>query len=102
MRFIVGKLTCDEMTALKKGDTIIAKMLLVPDDYQVFHYNTGDWIEVETEEGDRLWTEIRGMEVVEHPEHVIIMFTLAHNAQSGGPEDSDGGVQPPQRYSPPN
>jgi|SRR5690606_24418768 hypothetical protein len=76
MRFIVGKLTQDEMAALKKGDPVIAKMLLIPDDYKVFHYKTGDEIEVETEEGDRVWARIRGMEVIEDPQHVIIMFTL--------------------------
>jgi len=77
MRFIVGKLSSEEMQALKEGHTVITKMLLIPDDYRVFHYKTGDPIEVETEEGDRLWTRIQNLEVVEDPERVIIIFTLA-------------------------
>jgi len=76
MRFIVGKLTDEEMRILKRGESIISKLLLIPDDYRVFHYKEGDEIEAESQDGNRLWTEIRHMEIVEHKERVIIILTL--------------------------
>lgn len=76
MRFIIGKLTDEELLTLKQGDPLITKMLLIPDDYKVFHYAEGDEIEAETQDGNRIWTIIRHMETVELEDQVIIMFTL--------------------------
>lgn len=78
MRFIIGKLTDEELLTLKNGDPLITKMLLTPDDYNVFHYKEGDEIEAETQDGNRIWTIIRHMEIVELEDQVIIMFTLVH------------------------
>lgn len=79
MRFIIGKITEEEFRALKEGETIISKMLLTPDDYRIFHYKEGNEIEAETEDGNRIWTTIRNIEIVENPERVIIIFTLHHS-----------------------
>lgn len=76
MRFIVGKLSDEELLTLKRGESIISKMLLIPDDYRVFHYKEGDDIEVETQEGNRIWTTIRHLEIVEDGQSVIVILTL--------------------------
>ena len=77
MRFVIGKLTDAELEMLKSNQPIITKMLLIPEDHRLFHYKEGDEIEVETQEGNRIWTTIRNMEIVENDERVIIIFTLA-------------------------
>ena len=79
MRFIVGITEADLLT-LNQGHTVIAKMLLIPDDYKVFHYAQGDDIEVETPEGNRLWTAIRAIEVIEDEWRTIVILTLANAA----------------------
>lgn len=76
MRFIVGRLTDEELTALKRGDSVISKLLLIPDDYQLFHYREGDDIEVETPEGNRIWTTISNIEILEDDHRVIVILTL--------------------------
>lgn len=76
MRFIVGRLTDEELQALHQGQTVISKMLLVPDDYKVFHYKEGDDIEAETQDGNRVWTTITNMEIVEDSQRVIVILTL--------------------------
>lgn len=84
MRFIVGKLTDEELLALKSGDVILSKMLLTPDDHKVFHYKEGDEIEVETQDGNRIWTTIRNIEIIEDEERVIVILTLLHKPSQEG------------------
>lgn len=79
MRFIIGKLTNAELEMLKSGQPIITKMLLIPEDYRLFHYKEGDDIEAETQEGHRIHTTIQNMETLEDSERVIIIFTLTAN-----------------------
>lgn len=76
MRFIIGKLTDEEFKTLKDGSPIVSKMLLIPDDYRLFHYLEGDTIEAENHYGNRILTTIKNMEVIEDEERVIIIFTL--------------------------
>jgi hypothetical protein len=78
MRFIVGKLTEEELKVLRRGESIISKLLLIPQDFPVFHYQEGDLIEAETQDGNRIWTKISSMEVVENQESVIIILSLVH------------------------
>ena len=75
MHFIVG-LSNEELDVLKGGGHVISKLLLVPDDYRVFHYKEGDEIEAETPEGNRLTTQIRNLEIVEDTDSVIVILTL--------------------------
>ena len=82
MRFIIGKLTDEELQALKDGEPIISKMLLTPADYKVFHYKKGNEIEVESQDGDRTWVTIQSLEVVEDKAQVIIIFTLAQTSSN--------------------
>lgn len=78
MRFIIGKITDEEFQTLKNGSPVVSKMLLIPDDYKVFHYREGDSIEAETQDGNRILTIIKNMEVLEDEERVIMIFTLVH------------------------
>lgn len=82
MRFIIGKLTDEELQALRRGETIISKMILTEEDYKVFHYEEGNEIEVETLDGNRIWTTITNMEVVEDGERIIIIFSLRHTVSN--------------------
>lgn len=78
MRFIVG-IHEQELLILKKGEKIISKMLLTPDDFRVFHYIEGDEIEAETPKGERIWTTIQHMEIIHDHIRPIIIFTLVHS-----------------------
>ena len=79
MRFVVSKLSNEELLTLKRGEAIVAKMLMIPDDYKIFHYKEGDEIEVETQEGNRIWTTIRNMEIIEDDHRAIVILTLVHS-----------------------
>lgn len=79
MRFIVG-ITETDLLALNQGEQVISKMLLIPDDYRAFHYAHGDEIEVETPEGNRLWTIIQDMEIIEDELRTIVILTLSNAA----------------------
>ena len=74
--FVISKLTEEEATSLNEDHTIITKMLLSPDDYKLFRYKEGELIQVQTQNGNRIWCEILKLEIVEHPERVILIFTL--------------------------
>lgn len=78
MRFIVGKLSDDELLTLKNGEPVISKLLMVPDDYKLFRYKPGDAIEAETEDGNRIWTTIQNMEIISDTYSVIAILTLVH------------------------
>jgi hypothetical protein len=84
MRFVIGKLADAELHSLREGGLIISKLLLVPDDYKLFRYRSGDDIEAETEDGNRIWTTIKDIEVVEDKERVIVILTLSSKAASPG------------------
>lgn len=75
--FIIGQLPFEEFEQLKRGHTILSKMILSPDDFKLFHYNDGDQIQVETNDGDRLWCVIKHLEIVSNEERVILIFTLS-------------------------
>lgn len=75
MHFIV-ELSNEELDVLKRGDQVISKLLLVPDDYRIFHYKEGDEIQAETYEGHRITTQIRNLEIVEDTDRVIVILTL--------------------------
>lgn len=81
-RFVIGKITFEEFDALKKGEPIITKMLLSHEDHKVFYYKENDEIEVETQDGDRLWANITNLEIIEDEHRVIMIFTLTHSPAS--------------------
>jgi hypothetical protein len=78
VRFVISELSEDDIQALRNADVIISKMILTPDDFRLFHYRTGDTIEVENQDGNRLWCRIQELEVVDSNEQVILIFTLRH------------------------
>ncbi len=75
--FIIGQLGNDEMESLKNGYSVISKMILAPDDYSLFHYKEGEKIQVETNDGNRLWCIIDHLEILKNEESVILIFTLS-------------------------
>ncbi len=82
LRFIVGGLTPDELHFLGQGEPVISKLLLIPEDFRLFRYKEGDEIQVETPEGNRIWTTIRNIEVVEDDYRVIVILTLVIKSKS--------------------
>lgn len=75
--FVISDLSSDEIEQLKHNYSIVAKMILTPDDYKLFRYGPGDQIQVQTQQGDRLWCRIEDLEKVESEERVILIFTLS-------------------------
>lgn len=82
MRFIVGKLSNEELDLLSRGHPVISKLLLIPDDYRLFHYKDGDEIEAETQDGNRIWTTIRNMEIVQDDTSIVVILTLVKSEQA--------------------
>ena len=82
VRFIINELTEQEVESLKNDEMIITKMILTPDDYQLFHYRAGDSIEVQTEHGNRLWCKIEHLESVSDDSRVILIFTLVRDQKA--------------------
>lgn len=66
-----------EFGQLNEGYEIISKMILIPDDEQLFRYQRGDHIQVETRHGNRLWCRIEQLEKVVGDEQVLLILTLA-------------------------
>lgn len=76
MKFIVGKLTEQELRVLKNGEPVVSKLLLHPKDYRLFHYKEGDRMQAATQDGNRIWTAIKNIEVVPSDERFIVILTL--------------------------
>ena len=74
--FVIGQIPEEDVDALKDDKRIISKMLLTPDDYKLFRYKEADQIQVESQNGNRLWCQIVHLEIVEKDERVILIFTL--------------------------
>ena len=85
MRFIVGKLSKEELDLISRGYPVISKLLLIPDDYRLFHYKEGDEIEAETQDGNRIWTTIRNMEIVQDDTSIVVILTLVRSEQHPSP-----------------
>ncbi len=76
VNFIFGQLNADEIHSLKSGERILTKMILTPDDFSLFQYAEGDYIQVETEHGDRIWCTIVDLEKIKTEEGVLLIFRL--------------------------
>jgi hypothetical protein len=76
VNFIIGQLSDEDADALNNGYSIISKMILTPDDYTLFHYKEGEFIQVETDHGLRLWCTITNLEILKDEKRVITIFTL--------------------------
>lgn len=74
--FIIGQLREDEVQALKNDEVIVSKMILSKEDSMIFRYKEGDQIQVESQNGDRVWCLIHQLEKVEKEEGIIVIFTL--------------------------
>lgn len=74
--FVIGQISNHEMESLKNGYAIISKMILPADDYKLFRYKAGQKIQVETNDGNRLWCKIEHLETVTTEETTILIFTL--------------------------
>lgn len=74
--FIISEIPEDDLQGLRDGYTVIAKMILVPEDEKLFQYQKGDDIQVETENGNRLWCKILDLELMKNEDHILVIFTL--------------------------
>lgn len=74
--FVIGQISHQELESLKEGYSLISKMIIPADDYSLFTYKEGENIQVETNEGNRLWCKITHLETVKDDERVILIFTL--------------------------
>lgn len=74
--FVIGGIGEEDFQSLREGYSINTKLILSPQDHELFHYNKGNRIQVESSKGDRLWCTIRDLEVITNSENSIVMFTL--------------------------
>ena len=74
--FVISDLNEEDVRLLRDNYSIVSKMILTPDDYNLFRYKQGDLIQVETDHGNRLWCRIEELEKVEDHERVILILTL--------------------------
>lgn len=83
VNFIV-RVTEQEFGHLNEGYQIISKVILGPDDEQLFRYECGDYIQVETQHGNRLWCRINQLEKVVGDEQVVLIFALTARGEKSG------------------
>ena len=83
INFILGQVSEEEVERLKEDLPIISKMILSPDDYKMFHYKIGEFIQVETQNGNRLWCTIKDLEILVSEERKILLFTLQKASVNG-------------------
>lgn len=74
--FVIGAIPDDDLRSLKEGFSIIAKMILSPEDSLLFNYAKGHLIQVETEDGNRAWCTILDVETVKNEDHALVIFKL--------------------------
>lgn len=74
--FIISEIPEDDLQGLREGYTIVAKMILTSEDELLFQSKKGDAIQVETENGNRLWCEIADLELMKNSDHTLVLFTL--------------------------
>lgn len=75
INFVVG-LSEGDFELLESGFNVISKLILTRNDFDIFHYREGDPIQVETEDGNRLWCKILSLEQISEDERVLLIFTL--------------------------
>ena len=73
--FVIG-LREDEVEALKNDEIVVSKLILLPDDHEIFKYKEGDLIQVESPNGHREWCRIYQLETVKQENNIILIFTL--------------------------
>jgi hypothetical protein len=76
INFVIGQISDGDFEMLESGYNIISKMILTRDDFDLFHYSEGDRIQVETENGNRLWCRILNLETIGEEERILLIFTL--------------------------
>jgi hypothetical protein len=77
INFVIGQVSEGDFALLKGGEKVVCKMIITEPDYQLFNYNIDDAIQVETNEGDRLWCNIIQLDKIEESQQVLLIFTLA-------------------------
>jgi hypothetical protein len=74
--FIIGSIAEEDFQALKEGYSIITKLILTPQDHELFHYNKGNSIQAESAKGDRIWCRIAELEMITNKDNALVIFTL--------------------------
>ena len=80
VRFVIGELSDMEIDDLRHMQVITSKLLLNAADFELFKYQPGDRIEVESHDGYRQWCEILDLEVIRSEADVILIFSLRMDA----------------------
>jgi hypothetical protein len=73
--FVIG-LREEEVEALKNDEVVVSKLILLPGDQEIFRYNEGDRIQVESPNGNREWCRIYQLESIAQKNQTILIFTL--------------------------
>lgn len=76
INFVIGQISDGDFEMLESGYNVISKMILTRDDFDLFHYSEGDRIQVETENGNRLWCRILNLETIGEEDRILLIFTL--------------------------
>ena len=76
INFVIGQISEGDFEMLESGYHVISKMIITRDDFDLFHYREGDRIQVETENGNRLWCKILNLETIGEEDRVLLIFTL--------------------------
>ncbi len=78
VNFVIGQISESDFELLHSDYEVTSKMILSRDDFDLFHYAVGDRIQVETDNGNRLWCEILELETLNEEENgrVLLIFTL--------------------------
>jgi hypothetical protein len=75
INFVVG-VNEGDFELLESGYNVVSKMILSKDDFDLFHYRESDKIQVEREDGNRLWCKILHVETIGEADGVLLIFTL--------------------------
>ena len=78
INFVIGQISEGDFEMLESGYNVISKMIITRDDFDLFHYGEGDRIQVETENGNRLWCKILNLETIGEEDRVLLIFTLQY------------------------
>jgi hypothetical protein len=74
--FVIGGIAEEDFQSLKEGYSIVTKLILTPQDHELFHYNKGNSIQAESSRGDRIWCRITDLEIIINQDNAIVIFTL--------------------------
>lgn len=79
VNFVIGQVSEGDFGLLDQGSKVTCKMIISGEDYRLFNYQPNDLIQVETNDGNRLWCTIKQLDKIEEAQQVLLIFTLMKN-----------------------